>query len=100
MMRSRSRWFRLSMFGVLYFVQGSALAYFRNFQKPYLDSLNIDADVIGPRHPDVGVGCTVPGITGHDDDFVVPIQQASIGAQPVVSQLVHRVPRPTRNILG
>ncbi len=43
----RSRSFRLSMFGVLYFVQGSALAYFRNFQKPYLDSLGIDADVIG-----------------------------------------------------
>ncbi len=35
------------MFGLLYFVQGSALAYFRNFQKPYLDSLNVDADVIG-----------------------------------------------------
>jgi PAT family beta-lactamase induction signal transducer AmpG len=35
------------MFGLLYFVQGSALAYFRNFQKPYLHSLNIDPDVIG-----------------------------------------------------
>lgn len=44
---SRSRWFRLSMFGLLYFVQGAALAYFRNFQKPYLDGLGIDADVIG-----------------------------------------------------
>jgi hypothetical protein len=39
MTTSHSRWFRLSMFGLLYFVQGAALAYFRNFQKPYLDSL-------------------------------------------------------------
>ena len=43
----RTRSFRLVMFGLLYFVQGSALAYFRNFQKPYLDNLGIDADVIG-----------------------------------------------------
>jgi len=43
----RVRWFHLSMFGMLYFVQGTALAYFQNFQKPYLNSLNIDADVIG-----------------------------------------------------
>ncbi len=35
------------MFAVLYFVQGIALAYFRNFQKPYLDSKHIDADAIG-----------------------------------------------------
>lgn len=42
-----SRWFRLSMFGLLYFVQGAALAYFRNFQKPYLDGLHVDPDVIG-----------------------------------------------------
>ncbi|MBN1994772.1 MAG: MFS transporter [Anaerolineae bacterium] len=42
-----SRSFRLSMFGLLYFVQGAALAYFRNFQKPYLNSLGIDPDVIG-----------------------------------------------------
>lgn len=46
MTKSRPNWFRLTMFGLLYFVQGSALAYFRNFQKPYLDSLGIDADVI------------------------------------------------------
>lgn len=39
--------FHLSMFGMLYFVQGTALAYFRNFQKPYLSSLNIDPDIIG-----------------------------------------------------
>lgn len=47
MLRSNSRWYRLSMFGLLYFVQGSALAYFRNFQKPYLDGFHIDPDVIG-----------------------------------------------------
>jgi PAT family beta-lactamase induction signal transducer AmpG len=35
------------MFALLYFVQGAALAYFTNFQKPYLDSFGIDADVIG-----------------------------------------------------
>ena len=47
MRTSHSQNFRFAMFGLIYFVQGSALAYFRNFQKPYLDSLNIDADVIG-----------------------------------------------------
>lgn len=47
MLSSHSRWFKLSMFGLLYFVQGSALAYFNSFQKPYLNSLHIDADVIG-----------------------------------------------------
>ncbi|MCA9978211.1 MAG: MFS transporter [Anaerolineales bacterium] len=46
-MMTGSRSFRLSMFGLLYFVQGAALAYFRNFQKPYLDGLGVDADVIG-----------------------------------------------------
>ncbi len=45
--RSRSRWFRLALFSSLYCVQGVALAYFRNFQKPYLDSLDVDPDVIG-----------------------------------------------------
>jgi PAT family beta-lactamase induction signal transducer AmpG len=44
---SHTRSFRLSMFGLLYFVQGAALAYFRNFQKPYLSGLGIDPDVIG-----------------------------------------------------
>ncbi len=44
---THSRRFRFWLFGLLYFVQGSALAYFRNFQKPYLDDLNVDADVIG-----------------------------------------------------
>lgn len=47
MPHARSRSFRLTLFGLLYFVQGSALAYFRNFQKPYLDSLNVDPDLIG-----------------------------------------------------
>ena len=42
-----SRLSRLVMFGLLYFVQGAAIAYFRNFQKPYLDSFNISADTIG-----------------------------------------------------
>jgi PAT family beta-lactamase induction signal transducer AmpG len=35
------------LFGLLYFVQGSALAYFRNFQKPYLNSVGVDAASIG-----------------------------------------------------
>ncbi len=47
MTNNSTRRFRLTMFGILYFVQGSALAYFRNFQKPYLDSIGIDPDVIG-----------------------------------------------------
>jgi len=47
MFASRPRWFRLSLFGLIYFVQGVAMAYFRNFQKPYLDSLNVSATVIG-----------------------------------------------------
>jgi PAT family beta-lactamase induction signal transducer AmpG len=45
--KTRARWFRLSLFALLYFVQGSALAYFRNFQKPYLNRLNVDPDRIG-----------------------------------------------------
>ena len=40
-------WYYYLMFGLLYFVQGAALAYFRNFQKPYLDSLSIDPASIG-----------------------------------------------------
>ncbi|MGC9357668.1 MAG: MFS transporter, partial [Anaerolineae bacterium] len=39
--------FRFAMFASLYVVQGVGLAYFRNFQKPYLDTLGIDADLIG-----------------------------------------------------
>jgi len=38
---------RLFVFGSLYFVQGVALAYFRNFQKPFLDSHGISAARIG-----------------------------------------------------
>ena len=41
MQDSKPRWFRLTMFGMLYFVQGAALAYFRNYNKPYLDSVGI-----------------------------------------------------------
>ncbi len=42
-----SRTFRLTMFAALYVVQGVGLAYFSNFQKPYLDSLGISPDAIG-----------------------------------------------------
>lgn len=42
-----SRTFRFSMFAMLYFVQGAGLAYFRNFQKPYLAGFGIDVDAIG-----------------------------------------------------
>lgn len=42
-----SRRFRYTMFAALYVVQGVGLAYFRNFQKPYLDGLGVDADTIG-----------------------------------------------------
>ncbi|MFO7678618.1 MAG: MFS transporter [Chloroflexota bacterium] len=47
MATAHSRRFRLIMFGSLYFVQGVGLAYFRNFQKPYLDSLGVSANLIG-----------------------------------------------------
>ncbi len=42
-----SRRFRLTLFASIYFVQGSVLAYLRNFLKPFLDSQGIDADTIG-----------------------------------------------------
>lgn len=42
-----SRSFRYSIFAMLYFVQGSALAYLRNFLKPFLYDMGIDADTIG-----------------------------------------------------
>jgi PAT family beta-lactamase induction signal transducer AmpG len=45
--KSFRSWYYYTFFGLLYFVQGSALAYFRNFQKPYLDSLSVDAASIG-----------------------------------------------------
>ncbi len=47
MKQTPSRSFRLSMFAALYVVQGVGLAYFSNFQKPYLDSLGIGSDTIG-----------------------------------------------------
>lgn len=37
----------MAMFASLYIVQGVGLAYFRNFQKPYLDGLGIHPDHIG-----------------------------------------------------
>jgi MFS transporter, PAT family, beta-lactamase induction signal transducer AmpG len=43
----QSRRFRYTMFAMLYFVQGSALAYLRNFLKPFLDDMGIDPDTIG-----------------------------------------------------
>ncbi len=44
---TQSRRFRLSLFAALYIIQGIGLAYFRNFQKPYLDNLGIDPNTIG-----------------------------------------------------
>lgn len=44
---SSSRRFRMTLFAALYVVQGIGLAYFRNFQKPYLDSTGIDPNAIG-----------------------------------------------------
>lgn len=44
---AETRWYRLAMFALLYFVQGSALAYISTFMKPHLNSYNIDADSIG-----------------------------------------------------
>ncbi|MCA9916598.1 MAG: MFS transporter [Anaerolineales bacterium] len=43
----RSRNFRYTMFGMLYFVQGIIVAFTGNFAKPYLNTFNIDADLIG-----------------------------------------------------
>ena len=37
----------LLMFGSLYFAQGAMVAYFSNFQKPYLSSVGINANTIG-----------------------------------------------------
>jgi MFS family permease len=46
-MTQSNRRFRTLMFASLYVVQGVGLAYFRNFQKPYLNDLGVDPDVIG-----------------------------------------------------
>src|SRR5688500_1955514 len=43
---AQTRWYRLTMFALLYFVQGSALAYISTFMKPHLNSFDIDADSI------------------------------------------------------
>lgn len=40
-------WYYYTLFGLMYFVQGSALAYFTNFQKPYLNSVGIEPARIG-----------------------------------------------------
>ncbi len=45
--KSKKPWYYYTLFGLLYFVQGSALAYFTNFQKPYLDSVGVEAARIG-----------------------------------------------------
>lgn len=44
---SSSLFRKLFFFGFLYFVQGTALSYFQNFQKPYLASLGISSAQIG-----------------------------------------------------
>ena len=46
-MTQSNRRFRTLMFVSLYVVQGVGLAYFRNFQKPYLNDLGVNPDVIG-----------------------------------------------------
>ena len=47
MITDKSRSFRLTMFGMLYFVQGIIVAFTGNFAKPYLNGFGIDADLIG-----------------------------------------------------
>ncbi|MCP5100731.1 MAG: folate/biopterin family MFS transporter, partial [Chloroflexi bacterium] len=47
MITDKSRSFRLTMFGMLYFVQGIIVAFTGNFAKPYLNDFNVDADLIG-----------------------------------------------------
>lgn len=43
----KSKRFKLSLFAILYFVQGIISAFTINFAKPYLDSYGVDADLIG-----------------------------------------------------
>lgn len=43
----KSRRFMLSLFAVLYFVQGIISAFTINFAKPYISSYGVDADLIG-----------------------------------------------------
>lgn len=40
-------WRKLLFFGLLYFIQGAALAYIINFQKPYLASMGVSKGAIG-----------------------------------------------------
>lgn len=40
-------WRKLLFFGVLYFVQGAALAYVVNFQKPYLSAQGVSKETLG-----------------------------------------------------
>ncbi|MCB8942588.1 MAG: MFS transporter, partial [Ardenticatenaceae bacterium] len=47
MITEKSRSFRLTLFGMLYFVQGIIVAFTGNFAKPYLNDYGIDADLIG-----------------------------------------------------
>lgn len=47
MITEKSQSFRLTMFGMLYFVQGIIVAFTGNFAKPYLNTFGIDADLIG-----------------------------------------------------
>ena len=43
----KSKQFKLSLFAVLYFVQGIISAFTINFAKPYLNSFDVDPDLIG-----------------------------------------------------
>lgn len=47
LINSASKPYRLSLFGILYFVQGLISAFTINFAKPYLDSYGVDPDLIG-----------------------------------------------------
>ncbi|MEM7336667.1 MAG: MFS transporter [Chloroflexota bacterium] len=43
----KSKGFKLSLFAILYFVQGIISAFTTTFAKPYLDSFGVDPDLIG-----------------------------------------------------
>lgn len=47
LVNEKSKQYKLSLFGVLYFVQGIISAFTINFSKPYLDSFGVDPDLIG-----------------------------------------------------
>lgn len=46
MITDKSRRFRLRLFGILYFAQGSVGAFTGNFMTPYLNDFGVDADLI------------------------------------------------------